>query len=345
MPREDKLEKWFKEGIDMETVSEKTQKPQEQNKVVAVTVTFNRVSTLENTLKALLRQSCPLYKIIVADNGSNGENQSKIKQLAEANDRIEVLWLGENLGGAGGFERGMRYAAEKYNPDWYWIMDDDAYPKPDTLEKLLQHKDLDNLGCLAPLIWGVDWQQYQLYHHKKISRFHTVDAAKFANVDEMREIETIDADAFVGTLFPKRVVEDVGFPDGSMFIYGDDTEYTTRINQKYKIYLVKDAVIEHNDPPVANAVFSPKTFWKLYYTIRNKLLVARRYNRGFGKVIGVVLLSGGVLWQIGYSLVRSALGKYRFLRIKLVLMGFWHGVRGRGGKTVDPVEFMKQFDD
>lgn len=313
-------------------------------KVVAVTVTFNRVNTLKNTLLALERQTYPLEKIIVVDNCSNEENKKQLLALTKDRENIEILWMTDNLGGAGGFENGMRHAKEKYNPDWYWIMDDDAYPKSDTLEKLLQHSDLDKLGCLAPLIWGVDWQQYQLYHHKRIRRFHTIDEAKFAGADEMQAVETIDADAFVGPLFPKHVVEDVGFPDGGMFIYGDDTEYTTRINQKYQVYLIKDAVIDHNDPPVSNAGFSPKTYWKLYYTIRNKLLVAMKYNRGFGKVIAAGLLLGEVLWQIAYSLVRKGLGKYRFLRIRLILRAFSDGVRGRSGKTLDPVTYMKQFD-
>lgn len=313
-------------------------------RVVAVTVTFNRVNTLKKTLLALEGQTYPLEKIIVVDNCSSEENKNKLLALTKGRENIEILWMSDNLGGAGGFENGMRHAREVYHPDWYWIMDDDAYPKSDTLEKLLRHSNLDNLGCLAPLIWGVDWQQYQLYHHKRIRRFHTIDEAKFADVEEMQAVETIDADAFVGPLFPGQVVEDVGFPDGGMFIYGDDTEYTTRINQKYKIYLIKDAVIDHNDPPVSNAGFSPKTYWKLYYTIRNKLLVAMKYNRGVGRIIAAGLLLGGALWQIAYSLVRKGLGKYRFLRIRLILRAFSDGVRGKSGKTLDPVTYMKQFD-
>ena len=126
--------------------------------------------------------------------------------------------------------------------------------------------------------------------------------------------------------------------------YGDDTEYTTRIRQKYTIYLIKDAIIDHNDPPVANAIFSPRTFWKLYYTIRNKYLIAHRYNRGIKKAAALFLLTGSVAWQVVYSLIRKGLGKYRFLRLKMVMKGFWDGLRCRNGKSVDPVEFMKRID-
>ena len=307
-----------------------------REKVVAVTVTFNRASTLKKTLSALESQTYPVWKIIVVDNQSDESNRHQVRALTEGKEHIDVLWMKENLGGAGGFENGMRYAQEKYHPKWYWIMDDDAYPRSDTLEKLLSHRDENNLGCLAPLIWGVDWQEFQLYHHKVIEKFHTIDRPKFTQVEQMGEVEQLDANAFVGTLFPKQVVEKVGFPDGGLFIYGDDTEYTTRINQNYKIYLIKDAIIEHNDPPVINAVFGPQTYWKLYYTLRNRILIAKKYNTGIGKVIALFLLMGQSLWQIAYSVVRKGLGKYRLLRIRYVIKGTVDGLSGKKGRTVRP---------
>lgn len=307
-------------------------------KVIAITVTFNRVSTLRKTLSALEAQSCQVDKIIVVDNHSDEQNKQQLISLTEGKKNIEILWMEDNLGGAGGFENGMRYAKEKYDPDWYWIMDDDAYPRNDTLEKLLRHSGQENLGCLAPLIWGVDWQKYQLYHHKRMRRFYTVDEAKFSDTDEMNEVEQIDADAFVGTLFPRHTIETAGFPDGSLFIYGDDTEYTVRVSQDYSIYLIKDAVIDHNDPPLENAIFSPKTFWKLYYTVRNRMIIVKKYNRGVRKAAAMTLFSGQVIWQIAYSLIRRGLGKYRFLRIKYVLKGYMDGLTGKKGKTVDPAE-------
>jgi len=316
-----------------------------RDKVVAVTVTFNRITTLQKTLAALENQTCQVWKILIVDNHSEEPYRRQLAALTEGKSNLEVLWMEQNLGGAGGFENGMRYAREKYAPDWYWIMDDDACPRSDTLEALLRYRDLKGVGCLAPLIWGVDWQNYQLYHHKRLKRFYTADEAKFASVEELGKVEQIDANAFVGTLFPRSVVEEVGFPDGGLFIYGDDTEYTVRVSQKTSVYLIRDAVIDHRDPPVGNAVFGPQTYWKLYYTIRNRLLLARKYNKGLGRAAAMLLLAGDAMWQTGYSLVRKGLGKYRFLRIHYVWKGFADGVRGKKGKTVDPVEYLRQFEN
>lgn len=311
-------------------------------KIVAITVTFNRVYTLKNTLKSLLCQTRKPDHILIVDNCSDHGNKEALGNLTRGLNNVEVLWLTDNLGGAGGFENGMRYAKERYNPDWYWIMDDDAYPRPDTLEKLLEHRNLENLGCLAPLIYGVDWKKYQLYHHKLVQKCHVRDIPKFSSVDEMKDVETIDADAFVGPLIPGYVVDELGFPDGGMFIYGDDTEYTTRIHQKYEIYLIRDAVIEHNDPPAGQTGFKPETYWKLYYNIRNRVLIANKYNSGGKKLLGMFYMTCELLRQIAYSILRKGLGKYRFLRISCVTRGYFDGMRGKEGKTIDPTEFLRK---
>ena len=45
-------------------------------------------------------------------------------------------------------------------------------------------------------------------------------------------------------------MEELGIADGSLFIYGDDTEYTRRVSKKHNLYLIRDAVIDHQDAPV-----------------------------------------------------------------------------------------------
>ena len=100
--------------------------------------------------------------------------------------------------------------------------------------------------------------------------------------------------------------------------------------------------MDHKDPPLSNEVFSPRTYWKLYYTLRNRILLAMKYNRGPGRGMAFCRLTGEMLWQTGYSMVRSKLGKSRFLRMKMVWKAYIDGMLGRKGKTADPVEFAKK---
>lgn len=312
-----------------------------KQRVVAVTVTFNRFNTLQKTIESLLSQSYEIERIIVVDNNSSPENKFRLNECAIKSDKIDIVWLDSNSGGAGGFEAGMNYAKNKYNPDWYWIMDDDAYPREKTLEILLSYQHLDNVGCLAPIIYGIDKQKYQLYHHKSIKRFYTYDQAKYHSYDEIPEVSEIDADAFVGPLFPRHVISELGVANGGLFIYGDDTEYTTRVHCNYKIYLIKNAIIDHNDPPTMQSVLNPKAWWKEYYEIRNRILLTKKYNNAFGKMASAILLSLNVIRRLMAASLKKDYQQFRFVRIKLLCKAYRDGMNNIEGKVIDPVEYSR----
>jgi len=305
--------------------------------VVAVTVAFNRPETLSKTLFSLANQQ-QLSKIIVVDNGATRE----VKDVIMAYERdfsslVDTLETGENTGGAGGFFFGMKYAFEKYKPDWYWIMDDDAYPRKNCLEELLKHTDCSP-GFLAPLIFGLGKSKFQIYHHKKMSRFLDKEySAVDTNVNEMDgQLIELDANAFVGPLISKEAIESLGFPNKELFIYGDDTEYTYRITRRFRSLLVTSAVIDHEDVPAPSSTGAPYHWWKDYYSLRNRLLLIREFERGLSKFSGFSLIFLRVLKGSVAALVKKRYKSLRSIRLRIVLKGFVDGVSGKTGKRIDP---------
>lgn len=313
--------------------------------VVAITVTYNTMHTLVKTIDALLNQTYEVSKIVVVDNDSNEENKQKLKDFVQGNPKIHVLWSKRNTGGAGGFYQGMKYAKEKLNADWYWLMDDDAYPNLDCLDKLLVHKDDEsNIGFLAPLIWGINYNDYQIYHHKSISKILLRSKTIIDNgVDALDDLTPIDADAFVGPLFSKAAVDTLGIADGKLFIYGDDLEYTYRVSRHFPCYLVKDAIINHQDVMVVGKGKNAKAWWKDYYMYRNLLLFANKYQEN---IIYKVLAIGYVIWGMGKSLVRNAIEypKLWNVRLKLTIKALCDGLKGNKGKRIDPQKYNAFID-
>lgn len=309
-------------------------------KIVVVTVTYNDFNYLEKQLVHLRAQTYPLYKVVVVDNNSNEENRAKL--LKQADDLIDILWLHENFGGAGGFENGMRYAYEKYSPDWIWIMDADAYPDDDCLNKLLNCNRInDKTGIVAPIIYGVDLKEYQLYHLKKVSKWLYRDVEAFNSVEEIGDNAVIEADAFVGPLVYKRAIEEIGFPDGRLFIYGDDLEYTYRISRKYEIVLVKDAVINHRDQPV-HGQQQPKNWWKDYYMFRNRYLFISEFSeKKLVMYTGMFLLTLRAVKKILLCLAQSYSIKMKKIYCGILTRALKDGVTGRNGKYFGPDEFRK----
>ncbi|MCQ2512905.1 MAG: glycosyltransferase, partial [Lachnospiraceae bacterium] len=81
------------------------------NNVLAIVVTYNRLSMLKEVVFALLEQTTPC-DILIVDNASTDETASWAKDLLSGHDasRAKLLYenTGANLGGAGGFNYGMR---------------------------------------------------------------------------------------------------------------------------------------------------------------------------------------------------------------------------------------------
>ena len=101
-------------------------------KIVAIVVTYNRCKLLEECIEALLNQLYDGLDVLVVDNNSDDGTEDFIKKKYKNNKRIIYKNTHANLGGAGGFNFGMKEAIKlKYN--YLWLMDDDTIVKEDSL--------------------------------------------------------------------------------------------------------------------------------------------------------------------------------------------------------------------
>ena len=319
-------------------------------KITAITVTFNRTVTLKKCIAALLTQNRHVDDIIIVDNHSKLEERAILDEIAASDERIHLHVLPDNVGGAGGFEAGMRLAVEKYSADWYWIMDDDAYPRVDCLEKLLEARAeltamKSEIGFLAPLIYGVDLEKYQLYHHKKLCGVALVNKPIVNTYKDLERINPVEANAFVGPLISKEAVHKVGIADGSLFIYGDDTEYTYRITRHFSGFMIRDAVIDHQDPPlVGDNYLEPKGWWKEYYSNRNWMLLVNEFTENkYKRICAKLIIGSKMLRFIIAAAIKPKYAGYRILRIKLLAMALNDGLKNRHGKSIDPLEYNKKL--
>ena len=88
-------------------------------RVAAVVVTYNRKELLAQCIEALLSQQNAVCDILIVDNASTDGTGAYLAALNEP--RVHSRSTGANLGGAGGFNFGMRWAVEA-GYDLVWIM-------------------------------------------------------------------------------------------------------------------------------------------------------------------------------------------------------------------------------
>lgn len=228
-------------------------------KVIAVVVTYNRLNLLTECITALRNQTRQPDAILVINNGSTDNTEEWLKTQSD------LLFITQkNTGSGGGFNTGIKWSF-KNNFSWIWCMDDDGYPKEDALEKLLEPQT--DLLCLrnCAVINKED---------KKSFVWKTKD---YASIDDVKEVMIKDvAHPFNGTLIHRNIIERVGVPEPSLFLWGDESEYLCRITKKNKIpfYTISNSIHYH---PAASFSYKKdwdyKNSWKMYYYVRNRFRV------------------------------------------------------------------------
>ena len=98
--------------------------------VAVVIVNFNGERLLPDCLAALAAQTLAPDEIVVADNGSS---DGSLALLRTSHRGVRVLELARNHGFAGGANRGVRATSAP----WVCVLNSDAAPAPDWLERLL----------------------------------------------------------------------------------------------------------------------------------------------------------------------------------------------------------------
>jgi len=98
--------------------------------VAIVIVNYDGEQLLPGCLAALAAQTLAPAEILVADNGSR---DNSIALLRAQHPHVATLELGRNLGFAGGANRGVAATSAP----WVCVLNSDATPQPDWLERLL----------------------------------------------------------------------------------------------------------------------------------------------------------------------------------------------------------------
>ncbi|CAI9408274.1 glycosyltransferase family 2 protein [Nocardioides sp. T2.26MG-1] len=274
-----------------------TELPQDR-RVVAVVVTFNRLTLLQRLVERL-DQVPGLAEILVVDNASTDGTGEWLTGLAdrdpgEAHPTTPVLGrtLAENGGGARGFHDGLAWAVER-GADLAWLMDDDGLPEPDCLARLLAEPDLDFWG---PLVVDEDDHGRLVFPIRIPGGTRVVH--RLADVERAAARGRIDGIVipFNGVLVTRDLVLRIGLPRAEYFIWGDDHEYRLRAEAAgARIATVVGAQVRH---PAVGSLGTPMMFGRATYNhspsdlkhycmARNNLLNLREY-RGWPHALAFV---------------------------------------------------------
>ena len=276
------------------------------NNIVCIVVTYNRISCLKECISSLRNQSYKEFDIVVVNNSSTDGTQS---WLESQNDIFTITQ--DNLGGAGGFHTGLKYAHEK-GYEWMWLMDDDGEADRDQLKNLLAGAVENNYFFANALVCDIKNNE-SLAFGLRLENGTAVtkeDAQKYP-------IITTDINPFNGTFINKQVVDKIGYVKKEMFIWGDEIEYSRRAQAAgFRSCTITNAI--HYHPKARNTysnVFPFCSKFRVEVPSPNRAHIVFRnmgYNRRYGRLKGTLWLS--FLYGSYYLIRFDIKGLYNFVK-------------------------------
>jgi len=233
-------------------------------RISVILVTWNSAATLTRCLGCLAAQTLKDFEVVLVDNGSTDGSL----------DGMESRWPGlilrvERLDENRGFAAANNLGARLARGEWLAMLNADAFPEPDWLEKLLRAAErnpefsffasrqlqanspqlLDGAGD-ALHISGLAWRRYASW-----------PAAQFG-----LEPEEVFSPCAAAGLYSRQAFLQVGGFDEDFFSYHEDVDLGFRLRlQGFRCLYVPDAVVQH----VGSATLGAQSDFALYHWQRN----------------------------------------------------------------------------
>ena len=243
-------------------------------KYAVVIVTYNRECLLRECVENIERQTVAPDSIIIVNNASTDNTPNYLEEINQKDERFDIINLRRNIGGAGGFAKGIERSLEK-DVDCILIIDDDAMIARDYMEQILQARQQQ--------------PQYKAFAGTlrtdgKIDTFHRRNLQKTGlmskNCTEQQYRQpcfVCDIASFCGMVLDMDLVRQIGLPHAEYFIWYDDTEYSLRIHQYSRFLVVTAAELNHKTN--RTRVAQPRRYdWKDYYAVRNRMLMVEEHG-------------------------------------------------------------------
>jgi rhamnopyranosyl-N-acetylglucosaminyl-diphospho-decaprenol beta-1,3/1,4-galactofuranosyltransferase len=276
-------------------------------RVAAIIITRDRIADLKRCVDAVAAQTFPIAATVVVDNASSDGTRDWLDEQ----ENVTAIHQGDE-GAAGAMYTGIGYAFEQ-GFDAMWLLDDDALPEPNALERLVAAPANDGSNVVGSVVVSVADPEVLSFPVPKVSTYSSF-------FDYHRELTDRVADLRDGSdelgyawamftnsiLLPRDVVANIGLPKREFYMGGEEVEYLYRVRSHgYGTYLVLDSICRH---PRRDSRGIPR--WRELSTARNMVYVHRRYRRWF------------LLRTMRRFLVYAVTGRWALLR------ALWDGVRG-----------------
>jgi GT2 family glycosyltransferase len=246
--------------------------------VAIVVLNWNGREVLEDCLRSIHSLSYAPLEVIVVDNGSR---DSSLEMVRNGFPQCVLIQNEANLGFAKGNNQGIALALDHGN-DYVLALNNDTLLDPESLTWLVQRAESDpRIAAVSPKIYFADpsdrlwfaggtfscWKGrngHVGYRQKDCPAWNVPGEAQFISGCVL--------------LASRRAWQEVGGFDESLFVYGEDLDWSLRARRlEFKLFYEPRALVWHHE-----SFSTQHNEWQssyIYYVTRNSLVVMWRQGR------------------------------------------------------------------
>ncbi|HET9393782.1 MAG TPA: glycosyltransferase family 2 protein [Candidatus Rubrimentiphilum sp.] len=238
---------------------------------------------------------------------------------------IVIVRVGDNRGYAGGNNVGIRYALERFDADYVWILNNDTVVERHALDRKLSVAEHDpTIGIVgAKLLRYQEPAKIQALGGGTVNPSLGLDSQIGAGLDgSLATTEPIELEHVIGASLFVRVdaVRTVGLIDESYFLYREETDWCIKMRRSgWKLVCCPTAEVWHKQ----GSSIGYKSVLHDYYSVRNMLFLLHKHHPD--EFLSAFLM-------IAFRSTAAKIARMQFRRLAFVAMAFrdfFVGVRGR----------------
>ncbi|MDA8961970.1 glycosyltransferase family 2 protein [Congregibacter sp.] len=301
--------------------------------IAAVVVSFNPMPEhFELLLKTLVSQ---VDLLCVVDN-SPSSNNTVVDVLINCGlgfEQVRVVRLGQNAGIATALNIGIEIGLSE-GAEFLLLSDQDSLPANDMVKNLAHSLDRllsegEKIAAVGPVFNEFNTDKVHPFQVQVPGHFfydHGFASAESPLVDALTLITS-------GCLITATAIREVGLMRAEYFVDAVDLEWSHRArSQGYRLVGVGSATMQHRMGEDSLRVWYLR--WRteaaypplrLYYRVRNLIALTREGYVGLGWKLRNFWYMTGVVYS------HLVFGAQRLDSLKMICVGFWHGVIGKMG--------------
>ncbi len=292
-----------------------------------IILNWNGYGMTLDCLISLFEISYENYNVILVDNGSTDDSVEKLRNRFD-NSCLDIISLNSNYGFTGGNNIAMEYAQEKYDPDFYLLLNNDTIVDKFFLDEMVEvFYNASNCFAVVPKIY--------YYGNKNVLWFAGGSINKLTGLIKHYGRNRMDSDKYnyqkkttfmtgCAALISKEAIKEVGMLDNRFFAYSEDTDYSLRIlNSNHVTLYAPKAIIYHK---VGHSSETNKGKWFAFYlATRNVIFLQKKHLSNL--LFPLFIVSFGIRWVLYMSIKLTLLGDFK--SIKGIYWGIIDGVFNR----------------